>query len=273
MGNAIKTWKALLIPAACQFGVMPVVAFWFAIALDVTPEQGLSLVVVGCCPGSAASNILAHFCNSDVALSILATAFSTVIAAITLPLLIPYYSSAFVARGGGIGVEPILQTVAVVVLPVVVAMAVRHYSESWATRLEKMAGALAGVSVVVTIFIGVATQWHLFYSSWKLYVPVLLMQPIDGSLGFSVAKYIGVLRKSAQTLAFHSGLQSGVVGLNILKQAFGVQSAVFLEASAFVYMYLVFIYIHGVWMVCYSRATAGSTDSDLEAAESELVGK
>merc|ERR1712226_852584 len=197
--------------------------------------------------------------------------FSCLMAVIALPILIPFYSRSFVSADYDIGIVPILSSAALVVIPVGVGVAARSYSDILAARLEKVAGALGGFSILASIAIQVATNFDAFFSvsALKLYVPCLFMMPIGGALGFNIGKCLrlGLPRKSLQTLAFESGLQNGVVALSILELAFGVGSDIFLQGSIFIFMCMTVANIHGSIWICYFRSTTGSADPDTEAAE------
>jgi BASS family bile acid:Na+ symporter len=81
----------------CQFALMPLSACLVGRALllpyrDATGEHlgkhlFLGLVLVGCSPGGTASNLVTLIAGADVALSVLLTACSTVLASIVTPLL------------------------------------------------------------------------------------------------------------------------------------------------------------------------------------------
>merc|ERR1712051_260559 len=153
-----------IIPMVCQYGLMPCIAFGMAKVLDVTAAQGLSFVVVACCPGGTTSNIFTYFSKSDVTLSLVATGLSNIAATLLLPLLIPFWSSFFVTAGGEIPMEAILASVALVIIPCTFGIIVKRSSDEWAKRLEKVAGGAGGFSIVLTIIVGSVARWQYFLS-------------------------------------------------------------------------------------------------------------
>ena len=82
-----KLPKAVAIGVALQFIVMPLAGFTIAWGLQL--EQGLAvgLILVACCPGGTASNIVAYLARGNVALSVAMTMVSTLAAIALTPLL------------------------------------------------------------------------------------------------------------------------------------------------------------------------------------------
>ena len=58
---------------AFQFLVMPLLAALVAWLLDLTPPLAVGLILVGCCPGGTASNVVALIARADIALSVVMT--------------------------------------------------------------------------------------------------------------------------------------------------------------------------------------------------------
>eukprot|EP00438_Fugacium_kawagutii_P024695 Skav235535 [mRNA] locus=scaffold3067:98175:109526:+ [translate_table: standard] len=92
---AVRMWKAPLVAVMCQFILMPLISFGLAMALGVTKEQGLSMLVVGCSPGGSTSNLFAYYSKADLPLSILATSLSTLLSVALMPLCMFIYSGPF----------------------------------------------------------------------------------------------------------------------------------------------------------------------------------
>merc|ERR1719436_714508 len=231
--KCFQRWQGPIIPLICQYGLMPPIATMMAWGLGVTARQGLSFVIVACCPGGTTSNIFTYFSGSDVTLSLVATGLSNLAAVITLPILIPFWSSFFVESTGEIPMTDILISVCLVLIPCTCGIIVKANSDAWSKRLEKVAGGAGSFSIVVTIVIGCVTRWEYFLSSWKLYAAGLTMMPIGGTIGYNLAKCCGLPQKTCQACCFESGLQNALIGLTMMELAFGVESQVFTEASVF----------------------------------------
>ena len=69
-----------------QFLVMPALAAFIAAALHLPAPLAVGLILVGCCPGGTASNVVALIARADIALSVVMTSLSTLLAVVLTPL-------------------------------------------------------------------------------------------------------------------------------------------------------------------------------------------
>lgn len=132
-------------PLAVGFGLflqvilLPFAAALIAIVLKLRPELALGLMLVAAAPGGATANIYSHLAKGDVALNITLTAVNSVLALITLPVVINLSLEYF--YGTGQYVPPphrkIVEVAAIILIPVLIGMLVRARSENFAKRMEK----------------------------------------------------------------------------------------------------------------------------------------
>lgn len=132
-------------PFAVGFGLflqvvlLPFAAALIAIALKLPPALALGLMLVAAAPGGATANIYSHLAKGDVALNITLTAVNSVLALITLPIVINLSLEYF--YGAGQYVPPphrkIVEVAAIILIPVLIGMFVRSRSEAFAKRMEK----------------------------------------------------------------------------------------------------------------------------------------
>lgn len=65
LGHIKRPW-GILVGFLCQFGIMPLTGFVLALAFNVLPIQAVAVIIMGCCPGGTASNILAYWVDGDM---------------------------------------------------------------------------------------------------------------------------------------------------------------------------------------------------------------
>ena len=73
-----------------QYVVMPSVGWVCGYLFQRPTAVAVGLVLVCCCPGGTASNVIAYLAKADVALSVSMTAVSTLLAALCTPLLVEW---------------------------------------------------------------------------------------------------------------------------------------------------------------------------------------
>ncbi|CAN1179242.1 Probable sodium/metabolite cotransporter BASS1, chloroplastic [Linum perenne] len=82
LSNAFAMPKQLFAGFMLQYSVMPVSAFLVSKLLNLPSHYAAGLILVGCCPGGTASNIVTYIARGNVALSVLMTALSTLTAVV-----------------------------------------------------------------------------------------------------------------------------------------------------------------------------------------------
>ncbi|CAA7396133.1 unnamed protein product [Spirodela intermedia] len=141
--GALLMPKELLIGFLLQYTVMPFSGYMVGKALKLPSYYAAGLILVSCCPGGTASNIVTYLARGNVALSVLMTAASTFASVVMTPFLTSKLAGQYVA------VDPaglFLSTVQVVLAPVLVGALLNQYC-----------GSLVGFISPVMPFIAVAT--------------------------------------------------------------------------------------------------------------------
>lgn len=79
--------RAVLTGVGLQYLIMPLLGFVIARAFQLPLDFMIGLVLVACCPGGTASNVVCFIARLNVALSVTLTTCSTLLAVIMTPLL------------------------------------------------------------------------------------------------------------------------------------------------------------------------------------------
>ncbi|MBX3520010.1 MAG: bile acid:sodium symporter family protein [Xanthobacteraceae bacterium] len=122
-----------------QIVLLPFAALLIAVALKLSPNHALGLMLVAAAPGGATANIYSHLAKGDVALNITLTAVNSVLALLTLPIIVNLALEYFF--GAGQYVPPphrkIIEVAAIILIPVLIGMFVRARAPGFAKRMEK----------------------------------------------------------------------------------------------------------------------------------------
>lgn len=65
LGHIKRPW-GIMVGFLCQFGIMPLLGFLLSLAFNVLPIQAVVVIIMACCPGGMASNILAYWVDGDM---------------------------------------------------------------------------------------------------------------------------------------------------------------------------------------------------------------
>ena len=80
--------KEVVIGAVAQYTIMPLIAWLLCKVMNLPADLALGVILVGCCPGGTASNVITYIAGGDVALSVGMTIVSTLAAPLMTPFLV-----------------------------------------------------------------------------------------------------------------------------------------------------------------------------------------
>lgn len=219
--EVVRKPRGPLIGLASQFGWMPLIAFGLAHALALPPELAIGLIVVGCTPGGTTSNLFTYYARADLALSITMTALSSVAAVVLMPLALRVYAAPFSSATLVVPYTNIAATLALMLVPMGIGMAVRHRSPAAAARVER-AGSVAGLAVLALLIgTGLVRNGHLLVESPPtVYAAALGLGVVGFGLGYLSARLGGLGPAARRAVAFETGIQNSPLALGILMTSF-----------------------------------------------------
>ncbi len=219
--RVVQNSRGPLIGLASQFGWMPLIAFGLAQGLGLAPELAIGLIVVGCTPGGTTSNLFSYYARADVALSISMTALSSVAAVVLMPLALRLYMSAYTDANIEIPYRSIAVTLALMLVPMAIGMAIRTWRPRVAPAVER-AGSWAGIGVLAVLIVtGLAQHGQLLLeSSPSIYIAGLGLGLGGFGLGYAGATVARLNVPERRAVAFETGIQNSPLALTILITSF-----------------------------------------------------
>lgn len=118
-----KPWQ-VIIGVIAQYTIMPLVAFGLAFGLHLPAEIAVGVILVGCCPGGTASNVMTFLAKGNTALSVAVTTISTLLAPVVTPLLIMLFAKEWLPVSPGSLFISILQAV---LFPIIAGLIVKMF--------------------------------------------------------------------------------------------------------------------------------------------------
>lgn len=220
LGHIKRPW-GIIIGFLCQFGIMPLMGFILSLAFGILPIQSVVVIIMGCCPGGTASNVLAYWVDGDMDLSVSMTTCSTLLALGMMPLCLFIYTKIWVDTGNiVIPFDSIGISLVALVVPVSVGMFVNHKWPEKAKIILKV-GSIAGAVLIVLIAV---VGGILYQSAWiiepKLWI-IGTLYPIAGYvLGFFLARIAGQPWYRCRTVALETGMQNSQLCSTIVQLSF-----------------------------------------------------
>ncbi len=239
--------KGILTGLVNQLIFLPILGLAIANFLNLSPEIAVGIMLLAACPGGTSSNIITYLAKGDSALSVSLTAVSSVISIFTIPLIVSFAISNFMAANQQIEVDKVLmvgQLLVIVIIPVGIGMSIRAFKPNFATLMDKH---VRRISTIMLILITAA----LVYKDRASVVPyfqqagiaALLLNFISLSLGFLTAELLRLNRAQSICVAIESGIQNS--GLAITLAVVSLQNVSFSIAPG---VYTLIMYCSGFWL-------------------------
>ena len=205
--------KEVVIGAVAQYTIMPVIAWLLCKVMNLPADLALGVILVGCCPGGTASNVITYIAGGDVALSVGMTITSTLAAPIVTPLLVYVLAGAWVEVSFWAMVTSVVK---VVLVPVLLGILINWV---WGKQIQKISEILPLISVVsiVMIISGiVAVNAEKILSCGLLVLGVVMLHNLCGmGIGLGAAKILHIEYDKATAIAIEVGMQNSGLAISL----------------------------------------------------------
>lgn len=206
----------IVIGVVAQFLVMPLLGWAIAAALGLPPALAAGVILVGCCPGGTASNVVAYLAKGDVALSVAMTSVSTLIAPLFTPVLALWLAGQYMPVDAGSMAFSIVQ---IVLLPLLFGLLVRRFLPTLVAKcLPVLPWFSVGAITAVVVAVVSGSAGIIFSAGLLVLVAVILHNGLGYALGYSVARLFGLPVASRRTTAIEVGMQNSGLAAGLARQ-------------------------------------------------------
>jgi len=216
--RVLRMPKAIAVGFIAQYSIMPFLGWAIASVLPLEKHLAVGLILVACCPGGTASNVVTFLARADVPLSVLMTMCSTLAAVIMTPLLTKWLAGALVpVDAWGL----FLSTVQVVLAPVLLGFVLHHHAPrlvAWVLPVAPVVS-VGLITLIVASIIG-QSAGPIRASGGVLLLAVFLLHAGGLGLGYGFAKLFGYDRPVCRTMAIEVGMQNSGLGATLAKLHF-----------------------------------------------------
>lgn len=207
-----------------QFIIMPLTAWGLCKILGLSDEIAVGVILVGCCPGGTASNVMTYLGKGDVPLSVTVSSCTTVLAPIVTPALIYLFANQWV------DVDPygmFMSIVNIVILPIVAGVIINSFFGKF-VRNVVVALPLISVFAIVAIVIAVVavSQQKIAETGLIIFAVVVLHNGLGLALGYLLAKVCGMSIAKRKAISMEVGMQNSGLGVALAMAHFSPLAAV-----------------------------------------------
>ncbi|WAJ38969.1 bile acid:sodium symporter family protein [Pseudomonas sp. GOM7] len=216
--------QAVLLGVLAQFTIMPLTAWLLCQLFGLPTEIAVGVILVGCCPGGTASNVITWFARGDLALSVAITSVTTLLAPLVTPALIWLLASQWLPVSFSAMFVSILK---MVLLPIVLGLVVQRLL---GTRVKTAVQVLPLISVVsivaIVAAVVAASQGKIAESGLLIMAVVVLHNAIGLTLGYLAGRLFGMPLAQRKTLSIEVGMQNSGLGAALASAHFSPLAAV-----------------------------------------------
>lgn len=198
--------KDILIGCLAQFTVMPLLAWGLTHAFSLPKELALGVILVGCCPGGTASNVITYLAKGDLALSVGMTATSTLLAPVLTPLLVWFIAGTMV----DVDTIGMLQSIFyVVIAPIMAGLFCQHFLSRLTKHVTPYLPAFSSVVIALVVGIVVSHSADRLLLGGMVVVFVVIIHNLLGLLvGFVIGRLLHLTHPKCVALSIEVGMQN-----------------------------------------------------------------
>ena len=198
--------KDIIIGCLAQFTVMPLLAWGLTKVFQLDEALALGVILVGCCPGGTASNVITYLAKGDLALSVGMTGVSTVLAPLLTPLL------TWLLAGESIHVDVagmLLSILWVVILPIVLGLVIKSLWPKFTEKAMDYLPAFSSVAIAFTVSIVISANASKLLASGMLIIIVVVLHNLFGlGLGYLIGRLFGMSEPKKRAVSIEVGMQN-----------------------------------------------------------------
>jgi bile acid:Na+ symporter, BASS family len=227
-----KIWeKRLLVLAgiSLQFLIMPLLGWSIATVMQLPRDEFIGLVIVGCCPGGTASNVITYIARANVPLSVVLTLSTTLLAPIVTPILI-YLS---VRTKIDLDVLPLMTSIFwIIIFPLVDGLIIRRLLRK---QIQPIVNIFPAVSIVFLLLIIACivglNRNNILTFPVSIIVAVMIHNILGLILGYWGGRFLKMDEADCRTVGIEVGMQNSALGVALASQfvspAAALPSAIF----------------------------------------------
>ena len=198
--------KDVLVGCLAQFTVMPLLAWMLARVFALDEALTVGVVLVGCCPGGTASNVITYLAKGDLALSVGMTGVSTLLAPVLTPLLV------WLLAGKSVDVNVmgmLLSILWVVILPIAAGLIVKRLWPRYTSAATAYLPALSSIAICAIVLIIIAANAGKLLSGGLIIILVVMLHNLCGlGIGYGIGTIMSMSAAKRKAISIEVGMQN-----------------------------------------------------------------
>ncbi len=198
--------KDIIVGELAQFIVMPALAWLLTKMFALPTELAIGVILVGCCPGGTASNVITYLSKGDTALSVGITTVSTLVAPLLTPALV------YLLAGTMVNVDALgmfMSIVYVVILPILAGLICQRFLPAFTVKVKDYLPAFSTLMITFVVCIVVGHNAEKILTGGALIIAVVILHNLCGlGLGYGIGRLMRLSRPKYIALSIEVGMQN-----------------------------------------------------------------
>lgn len=198
--------RDVIVGCLAQYSIMPLLAFALSRLFALDDALAVGVVLVGCCPGGTASNVITYLAKGDLALSVGMTAISTVVAPVMTPLLV------WLLAGKTVDVDVagmLLSILWVVILPIVAGLLAKWFWPRLTERVKEFLPAVSSLAIAFIVLIVISANAHKLLLGGLIIIVVVVLHNLCGlGLGYLIGRLLHLSTPKRKAISIEVGMQN-----------------------------------------------------------------
>ena len=216
--NLLRKPRSFFVGLTNQILLLPLVTYIIILVFGITKEAAVGMMILACCPGGVTSNIITKLAKGDTALSISYTAFNSILAIVTLPLIVGFSMKSFMGQEApDVNILSLgLTMFFITAVPVGIGLLIREKNKYYADKLEPKASKISTILFAIIILGALLSEWETFINNFVLLGPAIVLLILTMLIiAYKSSKLFKMSDKQSITVAIESAMQNGTVGITV----------------------------------------------------------
>ncbi len=205
--------RDVFVGVLAQFTIMPFAAFALCWIFGLPPDIAVGLMLLGCCPGGTASNVVTFLARGDVVLSVTITSCTTLLAPIVTPSLM------YLLANQWLSINPMamfISIVQVILIPIGIGVIVHKLGGRHIERATGLLPIISVAAIVTIVAVCVAgSRAQLLSAGLLAFAVVIIHNAIGMASGFFIGRALGMDFRKCACLCFEVGMQNSGLGVSL----------------------------------------------------------
>ncbi|MBP8018557.1 MAG: bile acid:sodium symporter family protein [Hylemonella sp.] len=208
--------RPIFVGLMAQVILLPLMCYGLCKGFGLSPELSVGMMLLAASPGGITANLFSHLFKGDVALNISLTAINSVLAIVTIPLIVNFALSSFM--GGQVYVplqfQKTLEVIMMVLTPVAIGMWIHAKLPNFSKTMDKPVKVASTLILFLLIASILFKEWAVISENFRVVGTASLAFNVGSMLvGYMVGRLTRLTEGQNRAIAFEIGIHNSTLAV------------------------------------------------------------